>query len=526
MSASREKKTRQVSDGVQTAGAQRRKHQEEEAKAHRSSMLYGAVIAIVAVAAVFILIWNSGMIQRNATAATINGEKYTTAELQYYYNSTANNIMNQYYSTVGMPPFDFRQSLKDQMFNEEENKTWHDYVMEQALENMTADRALFDKAQAEGFQLTEQTKQDKENLVKDLDSAWAAQGYSSRDQFIHANYGPYMTYEKFLELVDLRALAGDYAAAFAQELQAKEYTDADIQGFYKENADKLDSFTISQVIFQAKVDTVDENGEKIEMSEEEQKSALEEAKAVAKADAEEFKARLESGEELEALVREFDAKIMNSNLHQVRTGASVNSAYIDWAYDSARQFGDVTLAEFDGGSTFNYYVAQFDNRFLDQTKTANVRHALIAAEAEEGKDPTQEQYDAAKVKAEELLAQWQAGPATEDSFAEMASKNSADAGSAANGGLMTGVSKNSGYIPGFEDWCMDPARKPGDTGLVQNTGSATKGWHIMYYVADGEPVWKQITLNGLMDKEFTAWEDAATEGYEAQLGSGAKYVHN
>ena len=43
--------------------------------------------------------------------------------------------------------------------------------------------------------------------------------------------------------------------------------------------------------------------------------------------------------------------------------------------------------------------------------------------------------DAAKQKAEDLLAQWKAGDATEDSFAELANENSADSGSNTNGGL-------------------------------------------------------------------------------------------
>ena len=519
MSASREKKNRH-SDGSQ-------KHQQEAASANRSSLLYGIVIAIVAVAAVFILVWNSGMIQRNATAVTINGEKYTTADLQYYYNSTYSNILNQYLSSIGMPPFDYNTPLDEQMYDEEKGTTWHDFILAQSIEALKSDVAMADKAEEEGHEISQQTKDDKAALLKDLEGGWAAHGFPNRDAYLRANYGSYMTYDKFLELVDMRALAADYAGVRIDELNEKEFSAEDIDGFYKENADKLDSFTISQIVFQARVDVPkDKDGKEIPMTEEEKTAKLDEAKKTAKANAEEFKTRLEAGEDVSALIKEFGDKVYNSNVSQVRTGASVNSAYSEWAFSADRKAGDVTLAEFDGGNVFNYYVARFESRQLDQTKTANVRHILVGTEAAEGSNPTEEQYAAAKVKAEELLAQWKAGPATEDSFAELATKNSADKGSAANGGLITGVSTTSSYVTTFRDWCMDPARVPGDTGIVQNTGSSVKGWHIMYYVSDDEPVWKQITLNALKDEEFTEWQEGLVKDYKAEPGFGVKFIHS
>lgn len=519
MSASREKKTRHA-DGSQ-------KHQREAASANRSSLLYGIVIAIVAVAAVCILVWNSGIIQRNATAVTINGEKYTTADLQYYYNSTYSNILNQYLTSVGMPPFDYNAPLDKQIYDKEKGTTWHDYILAQSIEALKSDVAMADKAKAEGHEISQQTKDDKAALLKDLEGGWAAHGYPNRDAYLRANYGAYMTYDKFLELVDMRALAADYAGVHIDELNKKEYSAEAIDGFYKENADKLDSFTISQVVFQARVDVPkDKDGKEIEMSEEEKTAKLDEAKKAAKANAEEFKTRLEAGEDFSALVTEFGDKVYNSNLNQTRTGASVNSAYAEWAYSADRKAGDVTLAEFDGGNVYNYYVARFDSRQLDQSKTADVRHILVAAESAQGAEPTEEQYAAAKAKADELLAQWKAGEATEESFAELAKKNSADQGSAANGGLISGVSSTSSYVPTFQDWCMDTARKPGDTAIVKNTGSSVKGWHVMYYVADGEPVWKQITLNALKDEDFAAWQEEIVKDYKAEPGFGARYVHN
>lgn len=97
--------------------------------------------------------------------------------------------------------------------------------------------------------------------------------------------------------------------------------------------------------------------------------------------------------------------------------------------------GDITLVEYAGGSSesYNYCVALFHDRVRDDAPTADVRHILIGA-ADANITPTEEQYEQAKAKAEELLAQWEAGDATEDSFAQLAQENSADTSSASNGG--------------------------------------------------------------------------------------------
>lgn len=76
---------------------------------------------------------------------------------------------------------------------------------------------------------------------------------------------------------------------------------------------------------------------------------------------------------------------------------------------------------------------------------------------------------------------------TEDSFAQLAQENSADTSSASNGGLLQYVSPHSGYVDTFTQWSLDPSRQPGDTGIIQNTGSSVKGYHIMYFAGWGRP---------------------------------------
>lgn len=76
----------------------------------------------------------------------------------------------------------------------------------------------------------------------------------------------------------------------------------------------------------------------------------------------------------------------------------------------------------------------------------------------------------------------------------------------------------------FKDWALDPARQPGDTGLVQNTGSSTKGWHIMYYVSSGDPIWKQTAYTAMLNQDYSDWMATVSEGYTASTGFGMSLI--
>ena len=206
-------------------------------------------------------------------------------------------------------------------------------------------------------------------------------------------------------------------------------------------------------------------------------------------------------------------------------GSTVNTEYSEWAYDSARRPGDITLVEYAGGSSesYNYCVALFHDRVRDDAPTADVRHILIGA-ADANITPTEEQYEQAKAKAEELLAQWEAGDATEDSFAQLAQENSADTSSASNGGLLQYVSPYSGYVDTFTQWSLDPSRQPGDTGIIQNTGSSVKGYHIMYFAGWDDPVWAVSAKNALNNEQYSQWAEKLASACTVTRGSGLKYV--
>ena len=103
MSASREKKIRQdlAAKGITDPKAIR--EAEEKDQQHRSNMLYGGIAVVFVLVAAFLLLWNSNVLQRGATAVTVDGEKYSAAEVDYfYYNAYSSIRQNQYASYMGI----------------------------------------------------------------------------------------------------------------------------------------------------------------------------------------------------------------------------------------------------------------------------------------------------------------------------------------------------------------------------------------------------------------------------------------
>ena len=162
----------------------------------------------------------------------------------------------------------------------------------------------------------------------------------------------------------------------------------------------------------------------------------------------------------------------------------------------------------------------------DREPLPSQRHILVPlgtgsiAEGEEGYEEEQAQLKAdAHTRAEELLAQWQSGEATEDSFAALAMKESTD-GSKYDGGLYTEVYQGQ-MVTEFNDWCFDAARRSGDTGVVDTQ----YGSHVMYFSGVNRNRWQAQAASNLRNEAYAAWEAELTAGSTVQRSeSGLKFI--
>ncbi len=129
--------------------------------------------------------------------------------------------------------------------------------------------------------------------------------------------------------------------------------------------------------------------------------------------------------------------------------------------------------------------------------TVDVRHILVLPEGATvetiySETFSEEAWAAAAVTAQEIMEQWLAGEATEESFAELANTHSADTGSNTNGGLYEGVTP--GYmVTNFDAWCFDEERQVGDCEIVETE----LGYHIMYF-SGGVLAWPDYARSDIL----------------------------
>ncbi len=528
MSASREKKQRQGS-GPANKGLSAK---EQAAAAKRKTIQYTAIGVVCAVLVAALLIWDAGFIQRGATAATIGNTDYSAAEVSYYYFSAYQ--VTAMYAQYGLTAYDTSVAPEKQTYSTDaetgEVTTYADYFRQSALDQLVSVTAMYEAAMADGY--TEADVKDTVDAeIASTEVSARNNGYSSLKQFLVAMYGKMITPSIYRDIITRQAVADLYKSDYTSSL---EYTDADLDAYYAENADTLDTYEYSYLYFTpAEVETTDADGN--ELSEEEVAAAKTQAMTDAKAKADEAAQRLADGESVEdiaAALEPSSSAAGNSSL-----GSALNSTYADWLKASGRTAGDVDVVEYtDNG----YYAVAFLGRYVDETPSANVRHILIKAELtqddpateedESATEPTEEQMAAARAKAEDILAQWQNGEATEASFAALADEYSEDArnedGSLSSaGGLYEHVYPGD-FVASFNDWLFNEgARKPGDTGIVENSGNYY-GCHVIYYVGSnpGEFVWKRTAEQTMANTATTEWQEGLEANVTVTEQSGMKYV--
>ncbi|MDY3281096.1 peptidylprolyl isomerase [Dysosmobacter sp.] len=497
--------------------AREAKQRKEE---RRSNILYASIAVIFVVVAASALIWNSGVLQRGTTAAVVNGEKYSASEVQYYFGSVYQSFINNNYYYLSYLGLDTTRDLREQTCAMDASGiTWFDYFSQQALQQMSHVHALAAKAEAEGLTWNDEMQAIYDNNMAQLEANTLSYNQAqntnlSVKDYISKLYGQLVTQSVYEKQLKKAIQAQVYANHFAESL---DYTEDQLEAVYAADPKTYDRADYESVRVKGTVPTTtDANGNTVEVTDAEKAQA----KADAKALADQIYASFQGGAALSSLA-DGDKAIYTDGTHS----SYYSSTLMDWVFDDSRSAGDSAVL-FDETSTA-YYVVVFHDRYRDEYNTVNVRHILIQPETgekavgEEGYEEEAAQLNAdAKAKAQDLLAQWKAGAATEDSFAQLAVENSADGGSAAQGGLYTQVYQGE-MVPAFNDWCFDSARRTGDTDVVETD----YGYHIMYFVGKDMPYWQLQATNALMNEDCSAWyaENTADASYEVRDG-GMKYV--
>lgn len=454
MSASQEKKRRQNG----TVPAEQRKGAPAGKKISGSWIAGGTGVAVLVILAIFFAILNSGLLQKHVTAATVGGHKVTPVMYNYFYRDYYDqDYLLQYTLDASVP-------LDKQYYDEENGITWADYLEEQVNMQIAQIYAICDAANAAGYTLSSEDQLSVTNMVSNKQLSAMTSGLSD-DAFLADYYGTGSTLESYREYCNLWGLASSYSTAHSDTLQ---YTTDEIHSYFEEHKDTLISYTFRSFTCSVETGETDEDGNAIidsAASEEMAKTMAEEAKG----DESAFAQLARDNADDDSIIYDSDDATLNYGV----TVSDINDSYVDWVTDTSRTYGETTAVANDNGS---WSVVMFIDSTANYTgDVVNIRHILVQPDDTEAEATSEE----AKEKAQELLDEYLSGEQTEDAFADLATANSLDS-SALDGGLIENL------YPGekdrtIDDWCFDPNRQPGDTGIVL----ASDGYHVMYFVGPG-----------------------------------------
>lgn len=524
MSASQDKKKRQ---SEREAGLDRRqilaRQEEEKKRKEKVKWTVGTILVVLLIA--LIIVADSNLFYSGTPAVTIGNTSYTNAEYEYYYKSAYYEFSNTY-STYLSLLLDTSEPLDEQTCAFDSTKTWAEYFRESALTNMEQITALYEAGVAAGYTLSDEDAASIDSEIENFSTYADSYGYTSAGKYIAAVYGRGVTEKTVRKLLEMNAIASDYAQ---DQYKSYTYTQDDLDTWYAENKDSYDTFdylfyyvaaekvevpaedtsdgTDAEAASDTDVSPTPTDDAEATTTTEVTDETMADAKAVADAiaegvtDAESFRTAVAAAVTDATPTENADT-----------AGSSISSVYADWMKDASRKAGDVTVAESEGAG---YYVVLFLSRDDNTYNTVSARHILIKAVDSDGDGTySDEEKATAKDSIEAIYNEWKNGDATEDSFATLAEEKSEDTGSNTNGGLYEDIYKGE-MVDEFNDFCFDPARQPGDTAVVYGETSSYTGYHLVYYVGTGERYCDYLADANLRSTDYSDWQTALQENYTA-----------
>ena len=510
MSASTERKNRAAAI---EAGTDKKTlaRQEAEKKAAKSRRRWTIGTILVAILLVVIILLNTGFLYRNTTAATVGTRRVSPTELSYYYINQYSSFLNQYGSYASLFGLDTSKglaSLAEQPCAMTEDGSWRDYFMEQALNGLQQVSALKAYAEQQGISLDTDELAEIDADLQNAKLNAKANGYSGLDNYLAAQYGEGMNARQIRQYVIDGSLASKGLSAFTDSLA---FSDAELEEYYASLNGERDYFDYDYYYVAA------EKGEDDSVSE----NALLEARMTAEAIETAYKDGADIADFSERFAAALEAEDDAASPVQRRSASGSGLGDMsEWLRDSARKAGDVGVQK--DSSDAGYYVALFLGREDNHYPTVSVRHILIKAVAGEDGSYSDEAKQAALDRINEIKAEFEAGDKSEQSFAALAEQYSEDGGSNTNGGLYENIYKGQ-MVSEFNDFCF-AGHKSGDYAVVYGESGSYAGYHLVYFVGEGENYSSVIARDALSDKATDEFLHEQTEPFETALRYWSKLV--
>lgn len=433
-----------------------------------------------------------------SVVATVDGQKISIGMYDYYYAS----IVSYYeqYASYGYYSLDTTKDYSKQYTTDDDgNKiSWQKFFETEALKEVEQITTYYSKALEEGVTLTSAQKKTIDKQISTLKDS-ASQNDVSLDQYIKANFGTYCSEDTIRIMLEQYYLSANYKGKFKCETKV---TDNDVDKYYNDH--KNDYKKIEFYYIASPYDATDDNSknesiktaEKIMAKMKDKKSVIALVPEVYSSYIDsQVKSSMEKDSTLtEKKAREEAIKSYESNV--VTTVSGSDSPFDDkmntWLFSDDTKVGSKKYY-IDEDAKYIYIVLKTSKASVEENETYTVRHILVAPESgsnsssstSEKAKYTDEQWAAAKKKADSILAKFNKTDKSEYEFAKLAEQYSTDSASTSSGsndsfgGLYESVTLGQ-MVPDFEKWSIDDSRKYGDTGIVKSD----YGYHIMFFIND------------------------------------------
>lgn len=417
----------------------------------------GLIAAAVATALVILFVILAVVKFSSNKAVYFKVGDYEVNKLEYnvYFGDYYSQFVTQNKSYLSYFGLDTSKSLESQTYSGE--RTWNDYFMEQAVNNIQDVYTLYDASlKDDGFtaDIDDEMDEQMDSLKESADSADA-----SVSAYLQSVYGDGMTEKEYRTILKRQLTANDYYEYLKEQ---ETPTDEELEEEYKKNIADY-----SMVSFRAITETYSYDSD---ASEDEKKKAKDAAKAKA-----------------EAALKDMSKADLTENYMP----SSLISVIKTWLLEDGRKAGDTAVLE--DTSNKSYYAIEFISLERNTHGTVSWRQILFSK--------SKSSESVAKQKAETTLEFWKNSDTGEAGFIELTNKVSDDT-------MTDGLYQNIYYgymLADVNDWLFDEARQAGDTTII----NSTSGSYILYFVSrDDEPYWKTKATDTL---QYTAANEKESE---------------
>jgi len=465
-----------------------------------------AIVLVVGIVStiVYNTIANTGYFLRNTVAMSTKNFEVDNAMMAYYIKNEYYSFADQYGDYLSMYGLSTDKPLKSQKYGE---GTWFDYFLKTAKNKVEDILLSAEKAKESGREISEEHKKEMDTSIQSMKD-YAKQNNISFDAYLSEIFATGINEQDIRRAMELSYIASDYYTDFNDKLtytdeKLKEYFDNNKHEFIK--ADFLSySFSSTQTDLASAKAESKAYSEKLSACKtpEEFKSTLEAMLTdyYTKSNTNEDKEK--AAEEIKSSV-ETDMSVLEGTDYYPE--AEEKSELEKWMFsDSTKAYETFVVEPAEGKSAYTTYML-VKPMYHDDYNTVNVRHILFAADAKD-----EEALKKAKENADKVLAEYNAGEKTAAAFEKLAKANSEDTNVTTNGGLYEGVTKDtSSYPQEFINWSFDASRKAGDVGVIKTDS----GYHVMYFEAVGDVVWKSQANSGQKADDWEAHLEETLKTY-------------